>query len=290
MTPPLGNKILNLCSGAKNVFIAAPYIKYCALNKVLNELAEVDSLVCITRWKPADIRLGASDIECRQLVIDRKGSFRIHTSLHAKYYRIDNAIFVGSANLTMSGMGWVPHPNFEILVQLEGTFDDKNFEYDLIQHSAEVDDREYLLWESLAAVDRSIETLLPENTPMLDTWKPLTRDLRNLELAYTNRQDEIASEDERGAAFSDIRAISIPMNLPNETFRSWIAASMIASPFVNTAMRLNNEDRDDVVKILSDRFGFSMFESRRGLEAVENWIRFFNLESLVKTSTDSNNQ
>ena len=45
------------------------------------------------------------------------------TSLHAKYYRCDGHVLIGSANLTESGMGLGASPNFEILALADRSFD-----------------------------------------------------------------------------------------------------------------------------------------------------------------------
>ncbi len=110
-----GAALSRLCSGAQYLVIAAPYIKADALATVLADASPVASLICITRWNPYDIAVGASDTECRTIVTERGGSFRLHPSLHAKYYRIDDTVLIGSANLTSSAMGWSPQSNLEIL-------------------------------------------------------------------------------------------------------------------------------------------------------------------------------
>ena len=96
-----GDMLIDLCFDAQHLVIAAPYIKVDALAKVLADISPTASLICVTRWNPHDLAAGVSDTECRTLVIERGGSFRLHPSLHAKYYHIDNVILIGSANLTL---------------------------------------------------------------------------------------------------------------------------------------------------------------------------------------------
>ena len=56
-----GNALSRLCSGARHLFIAAPYIKADALAKVLADVSRAATLICITRWNPHDIAVGAVD-------------------------------------------------------------------------------------------------------------------------------------------------------------------------------------------------------------------------------------
>ena len=81
---------------------------------LLRKLAFQPQWECFTRWTPLDIQVGASDIACRTLIKNRGGSFRLHNQLHAKYYRVDDYVLIGSANLTQSGLGFSNSPNLEI--------------------------------------------------------------------------------------------------------------------------------------------------------------------------------
>ena len=85
-----GDALTHFFSGARDLLIAAPYLKADALARILAEVSADASLTCITRWQPHDIAAGASDIQCRIIVCDRGGSFRLHPSLHAKFYRADD--------------------------------------------------------------------------------------------------------------------------------------------------------------------------------------------------------
>ena len=123
-----GDVLSSVCSGAQHLILAAPYIKADALTKVLADVSPAASLICITRWNLHDLAVGASDTECRTIVTERGGSFRLHPSLHAKYYRVDNAVLIGSANLTSSALGWSRQPNLEILCRPRDDFDADTFQ------------------------------------------------------------------------------------------------------------------------------------------------------------------
>ncbi len=272
-----GNALSRLCSGAQHLVIAAPYIKTDALAKVLADVSPAASLICVTRWHPHDIAVGASDTECRTIVTERGGSFRLHPSLHAKYYRIDDAILIGSANLTFPAMGWAPQSNLEILCRPGDDFDALAFQEELLANAREISDDEFACWEAIARINfPSHLTIIPDGQPLLDAWRPATRNPRHLELAYRGREGEIASFDEQRAARRDIEALQIPPGLTDEQVRSWASACLLAAPFTNTVIRLQNMEAKSAPGLLANTYGLGVTEGRSYLETVRNWLAFFN--------------
>ena len=276
-----GNVLLEICSSARSLVIAAPYIKMDALDAVLDDVGSAASLVCVTRWRPGDLIAGASDAGCRTLVTDRGGSFRLHPSLHAKYYRIDDVVLVGSANLTSSAMGWAAQPNLEILCRAGNDFDAHEFERELLRDSREISAVEFMRWEALGEIDAGSSSTISGAQPMLDAWRPATRDPRNVELAYWGRGDEIASFDEQRAAWRDIQALSIPPSLTDEAVRAWISTCLLGASFVNSVIRLNDSDTPNVARSLADIYRLSITEARRDMETVQNWLSFLTLEASI---------
>ena len=271
----------NLCSGAQHLIIAAPYIKADALAKVLSDVRPAASLICITRWHPNDLAVGVSDVECRTIVTKRGGSFRLHPSLHAKYYQIDDAILIGSANLTSSAMGWAPHSNLEILCRAGDDFDACNFRQELLQGSREIGDVEFARWEAIVKINTRGSTTSGEQ-PMLGSWRPATRDLKHIELAYRDRGDEIASPDEQKAARRDIQALSIPPSLTDAEIRTWISTYLLATPFTNSVIRRNSLDKQTAVDSLAKIYELDTTAARRDMETVQNWLKSLSLETLTR--------
>ena len=215
-----GDVLSRLCSGAQNLVLAAPYIKADALTRILAGANPSASLICITRWHPNDIAVGASDTECRKIVTERGGSFRLHASLHAKYYQIDDAILVGSANLTSTALGWSPQSNLEILCHAGDEFA-LAFQQELLTNAREISDNEFARWEAITRIDTPNHlAITSDGQPPLETWRPATRDPRHVELVYGGREEEIASSDERRAARRDIQALMIPPGLTDEQVRN----------------------------------------------------------------------
>lgn len=282
MSGRLGDMLSSVCSGAQHLIIAAPYIKADALTKVLADISPAASLICITRWNLHDFAAGVSDTECRTIVTERGGSFRLHPSLHAKYYRIDDVILVGSANLTSSAMGWSRQPNLEILCRPGDDFDAETFQQSLFEGAREIGDEEFAHWESIAKIGAQETRKVTGATPRLDTWRPETRDFRHLELAYQGREDEIASSDEQRAAQRDIQALQIPLDLTDEQVRTWASSCLLAAPFTNDVIRLHGMDTTSSSRSLAEIYNLRITEARRDMETIQNWLAFLIPEILCK--------
>lgn len=275
-----GNLLIWLCSGAQRLVIAAPYIKADALTRVLAEVDPAVPLICVTRWNPHDLAVGASDTACRTIVTERGGSFRLHPSLHAKYYRIDDTVLIGSANLTSSAMGWSTQPNLEILCRAGDDFDAGAFQRELLNEAREISDAEFARWEAIARISTRNTSTVTDGQPPLGTWRPATREPRHLELVYQGKKDAIASFDQQDAAQRDIQALLIPPGLTNEQVRTWAAACLLAAPFTNTVIRLQDLDTPRAYLSLARTYRLNATEARRDMETVQNWLAFLAPEVL----------
>ena len=279
MTP--WDTIKNGCGAAGSVLIVAPYIKAGALRLVIDALSPDASVECVTRWTPLDIRMGTSDTECREITISRGGSFRLHNSLHAKYYRFDEYVLVGSANLTASGLSYPHKGNLEILCEPAPSFDRNAFERELRAASREVSDEEFHTWNELP-VDLQ---LLTDQMPMmadnqtremgLDNWMPQTRNPEYLWQFYTDRLSEIVIEEQRELAQSDLWTLQVPAELSHEAFTAWVRTVLMSSPFVDTVRQTEGFKEQDAWDFLADRWQISLSTAARSLETANNWLRHF---------------
>ena len=269
-----GDMLSNDCSGAQDIILVAPYIKADALLRVLKVVDSKASINCITRWNTHDLAVGASDIDCRDIITERGGSFRLHASLHAKYYRTDNFVLIGSANLTSSGMGWSSDPNLEILCRPEDEFDVEAFQAVLFGESREVSDEEFHHWESVTKFTNSKAASGSGLLHPIDSWQPSTRDPQHLVLAYKGREDAIASSDEQRAARRDLKALQLPEGLTNEQIKSWALTCLLSDSFTNSVIRLRKIDAPYAYRELAETFSLGVTEARRDMEAVEIWLRW----------------
>ena len=266
-----------MCSGATDVVIAAPYIKAAALDRFLNQLSPSPSLVCVTRWTPRDLAVGASDLECRALVTDLGGEFRLHPTLHAKYYRCGQERLVGSANLTMRGMGYAAVGNLEILCEPAASFDAVAFERSLVNGSYVVGEAEFEQWASIARLP-AVSSAWPHSVPPIEDWKPSARDPRNVWLAYCGVLDQIPSEDERRLAQSDLDHLALPADLPRPAFNAWVGAQLLAAPAV-LAVKNTMDDSDPVAWArLAVEWDMDLHTVARVRQTVIHWLVVFRPE------------
>ena len=278
-----GDLLSRLYSKAQSLVVAAPYIKADALSRVLVNANPEASLICVTRWSPHDLAVGASDTGCRKLVIDFGGSFRLHPSLHAKYYRIDDVVLIGSANLTSSAMGWSPQPNLEILCRAGEDFDSGAFQQNLFNESREISDDEFLHWEAVAKISSRTDIEPIGGLPRVDIWRPKTRDPIHLELSYAGRAEQIASLDEQRAARIDLQSILMPPDLSDEEVRTWATGCLLAAPFTNTVIQLRRTtDASESYQALARIYDLNLTEARRDMETVQNWLAFLAPETLTE--------
>ena len=276
MTQYTWRDFMNACSDAQGVVLVAPYIKLDALRMTLDAVGDSADITCITRWTPLDVSLGASDVACRLLITDRGGSFRLHNSLHAKYYRADENVLIGSANLTMSGLGFSKSPNLEILTWA-AYFDWVAFERRLLRESREITDDEYDIWERMPKSDidlPDIGFLILD----LDQWKPQTRQPEYLWEVYSGRC--LPSDDQYELAMADLDVLKIPTTLDREAFDDWVGSAMSFSPFVSFVLRNMRTARNDAElwdTICAEWDVADRATASRLSETVENWARRYNL-------------
>lgn len=264
--------LLRVCSGAQEIVLAAPYIKEAALR---NLLANVTGQVrVVSRWTPQDIVAGATDIACRSVVMEQGGVFYLHPRLHAKYYRFDGKILVGSANLTATGLGYGNSANLEILCEPNNEFNHVEFERELFENAHEINDYELAKWQE---IDTIPIVPLPQKVGEidLDHWRPITRDPNHLWLVYRGQPDRVASEDEQRLAELDIAALSVPRGLHREQFNIWIAGCLLASPFMDSVHRLSDEDDPAAWYRLAEAWGISPSEAARARDTAQAWRAAF---------------
>lgn len=245
----IGDQLLNLvASSTEQLIIVSPFIKTNALARLVQILSDEVDLVCVTRWRPDEIALGVSDIQIWEMIRERpNSSLWIRSDLHAKFYRADNRCLAGSANLTLTALGWVPNPNYELLVSVP--YCDpaiQAFEENLFIGSVMVDDDLYRhTWETIQyfleshykqlTAERSEhaeESTTQSHITVLEAWIPTLRNPENLYIAYKGEWDSLTVATQE-AAFSDLQALSIDIAaLSLEKFRLFIGALLLQKPII----------------------------------------------------------
>ena len=268
--------------GAADVFLAAPYIKADALNRVLELISPSATVTCVSRWRVSELATGVSDAKCRTLTTDRGGEFKLHPSLHGKYYRLDDIVLVGSANLTRAGLGYDVVRNLEILCNPGTEFKWREFEDRLVADSRVVSDKEFQWWSSIEVVfgaKASGQSDPPVAEPDLIGWRPQTREPDHLWRAYQGNQHLIPGVDEAEMAQQDLRHLALRSGMDRDRFDKWVACSLLGSTFVSQVWNFWNEDRGITRSVLAEKWGLTRSDVERDIQTAEIWLaRFLGIE------------
>ena len=188
------------------VFIAAPYVKIGIVKKLEfpEKIASKSIFVC--RWKLDDVLSGATDIGVYPLLRDKGIKVFLHPNLHAKYYRFDNKILMGSANLTSNGLLNSETSSLEALTTILKSTATTNFESKIIEESLQVDDELYS--EYLEILDSQ---LVAEPLNEIDFYWPSFASLEEAWSLYT-----------RNDASLSLNPLAIPPNLEKSKLKIFI--------------------------------------------------------------------
>lgn len=97
--------LLSLSQCVNHCYVATAYCKMSAFEKVFIEQPLQSKIkILIVRWELKDLLMGASDIDIYPLAKKHGWKVFINNNLHAKVYCFDDDCFIGSANLTNSGI------------------------------------------------------------------------------------------------------------------------------------------------------------------------------------------
>ena len=272
MSEHIGERLKAEIAKARIIVIVAPYIKSNTMQRLTSSMVEVELFVVVTRWSVEDLRVGVSDLSVRELAMEYNGKFMLHSSLHAKYYRLDNKVFVGSANVTDAAMGWENNPNLEIMCEAGIDFSGADFEKNLISEAYEVGDEEFECWRSAVQfMDRRLHEE-HEGSNRLSGWWPRARDVESVILTYAGRSNDIVSMDERRSARIDLEEMNVPNGLQYVELGGWISNALLSSRLARSVLRNQDPDTMSVVRELAGEFNLNVIEARRAREAVQRWV------------------
>lgn len=224
----LFEKLTRACERAKEVVLVAPFARQSTIERL--PLKNVESLSLFVRGAFADFSSGASDLELIQYINDMNGKVYVCQTLHAKYYRADKTILIGSANLTARGLGLAGAlSNFEILCSPPDDFDADHFEREILRLSVMVTPQfRVVLNKNLDELKRN--GLSVPSPDALANWMPHVANPVYLWDAYRGEENHIPVAEQRIAADMDLQTLSLPNGLSKVAFHAWLRAILLTAP------------------------------------------------------------
>lgn len=139
---------LNLCvstyaTQANEVVIVSPYIKNETIKWIFSLINSEAKVLVLTKANLQDFIFGASDIESWQEIWKIGGRLFIEQNLHAKYYRFDNVVLIGSANLTEKGLNRYKDPNLELMCVIDYSKDIAKIEEKIFSNKIEIEEDQF---------------------------------------------------------------------------------------------------------------------------------------------------
>ena len=284
-TSSLGNTLIDFCRQTENeLVLIAPFIKASALDRILSSLHTDINLLCVTRWLPSEIAAGSSDVFVFEIVNDCNGSLWLRQDLHAKYYRSDEHVLIGSANLTNSALGWTINPNLEILIPVDrSTYDIADFERHTLDKAVEVD---LDLYDTMVAASEKWsqhEEYEPDTLAYLDhriaasTWVPVSRFPANLYKVYKDINSDMIPNSTREAGLQDLSILQPPGGLEEELFNQTIGITLLTLPVINLIdHHATTSQRFGVIRdLIKHQLNLSHDEASRAWQTIIRWLRHF---------------
>ena len=284
---PPGSALLNLCQGTtQELVLAAPFMKIGVIEPLLLALSDDVRLTCITRWHLSDIVTGVSDLEIYGAVKQHGGQLWLRQDLHAKYYRGDHVILLGSANLTAAGLGWTTKPNLELLVPVAPNVDEvAHFEEVALANAVRVDDD---LYQTMLAATRELGDLhsgafveplpvMQSHATPLSLWIPSTRDPACLYPVYQDAESDDLPPAVSEAGKQDLAVMRLPPGLPKNAFEKAVGVALLPLPVINLIDRevIVSQRFGTIRTLLQERLGLSQDEAARAWQTLIRWLRYF---------------
>lgn len=270
----------------REVVLIAPFIKAPTLARLVEPLADGVKLVCVTRWRPEEIATGVSDTGAYDVVTQHGGTMWLRQDLHAKYYRCDSLVRVGSANLTNAALGWAAEPNLELMVPVTADADwARQFEEIALRCAVHVDRDLYeTVTAMLAGWRTERERIEPSDSEVgeddrleLGRWMPLTREPADLYQVYLDPGGDGLPSATREAGVRDLAVLHPPRGLTEREFDVAIAVNLVAMPMVNCVDQLlSTPQRFGTLRShLRQELGVSQSDATRLCQTLVRWLRYF---------------
>jgi hypothetical protein len=202
--------------------LAAPFMKYAIVQRLLEGVHESVKGTLYTRWRPDEVAAGVSDLSVFDLVQNRLGwTLYLCQELHAKYYRIDDTYLVGSANLTATALQWRTPSNIELLIEEDGGAPEW-FEDHLNSNAVRATDSIRHVIQSAAdkiiSIPKPFETI-PDSIQAnsFSDWLPVTRDPSSIHVALKEGFEMLVGIVAQGVKY-DLNCLQVTLVQQEEAF------------------------------------------------------------------------
>ena len=283
-----GDGILELVRAANDrVVIAAPYIKFPSLRRLLDAVPQtVSECVCVTRWLPEDIASGVCDLEILDDIAgSRGGRLLVHPHLHAKYYSNGRDSLVGSANLTARGLGWHTPSNVELLVSPPFQFAGlAAWEETLLSSAVQATEglRDSIRRQADALKENETSRRLPEVEDDAATeaeqtlWAPQCPTPDRLWQVYCGRGADTMVSSAFEAAQNDLAVLSPPPGLTQDLFTAYVSGILKQMPLLTQIDKLASTGLSDTKaqEFFAGQIGNDI-DNEQLWDVVKQWLVFF---------------
>jgi hypothetical protein len=214
------------------IVLVAPFVKEQVIRQLLEVVNPAVEVVLVTRWRPEEILAGASDVAVYSLFARRReaglpAQFGLLDPVHAKYYRCDETVMIGSANLTATGLG-LTGGAIEVLLPVSRSSALDEFEREVRSLALEPTPEVVVAFEAIAALAPS--DIVREPGAVAEAFFPGFRNPGELWEALV---EDVYPPTMKAAAEADVEGLGIRSVLPRPQFRAAVTAAFGTSSLVS---------------------------------------------------------
>lgn len=251
MTRP-GEAVVTLLATAEETsLIVAPFIRSQALQEVLEAVPDGVDVAIVTRWRPADLLAGASDLEVFDIANASGIPLYLRYDLHAKMFAADRTCLVGSANVTETALGWRNPANLELVTTVSRDAPEiVAFEAELFRLAVRATSEQRDFMQRLVADLVDIVQQLPDAEFATDElagvltpggWIPRSKNPEDLYAVYRGETDAVGRA-RLPSMEAELLQMGLPPALPEPHFNSWVCAAIGQTPLVAEVLRVIDEN------------------------------------------------
>lgn len=296
-----GDAVVALLGAAETeCLIVAPFIRSQALQAVLEAVPGGVEVAIVTRWRPADLLAGASDLEVFDIAGAKDIPLYLRYDLHAKMFAADRTCLIGSANVTDTALGWRDPANLELLTMANRdepeivAFEEELFRLAVRATSEQRDFMQRLVADLADVVQQlpdaeiATEDLAAELTS--GDWIPRSKNPEDLYAVYRGETDAVGRA-RLPSMEAELLQMGLPPALPEPHFNSWVRAAISQTPLVAEVLRVIDEngaiDESEVGAILEALGSAPQSEAPAEiLQVLRRWFNHF-MADHFETKQDS---